>query len=360
MASAFNNGTFTFNPEELKDISKIINALTFGNKALNEVHAIEQGIKHNMQIVFANNTGLLGKKVGANCTPNEISGVVMSEKFWTPVFEDFRLKHCTTDVDQQDKLINQMARMNPDFYSIIDGSQKTVGDFLIASIIARFQENLIQKVWFDDTTAETIADGGVFTNGTDISYFTGFDGIFKQIFAETALSTGGKYFTAIAKNAGNSYANQALADGDAIAAFKGAFNKADSRLRALPNAKFLVTRSLYDGLVNDLESKENTGGGITMINKDGVSVLTYRGYEVVMMDVWDRTIDAYQNNGTKRNIPHRLVFTVADNIPVGTLAVDDFGKVDAFFDKYHKVNVIDAVYSLDAKLLEDYKTSVAY
>lgn len=360
MASAINNGTFEFNKHELNDISKIINELTFGDKDLSQIHAIEQGIKHDMQIVLSTYGGLLGKQVGANCTPNEITGITLSEKVWQPVFEDFRLKHCTTDVTQQDKLINQMTKMNADFYSVVDGSQKSVGDFLIATVIARFKENLLYKVWFDDKTAETITDGGVFKNGTDITYFTGFNGLFKQIFAEAKLSSGGKYFTSIAKNAGVSYAAQALADGDAIAAFKSTFNKADSRLRGLPDAKFLATRSLYDGLVNDLESKENTGGGITMINKDGVSVLTYRGIEVYMMDIWDRFIDTYQNNGTKWNLPHRLVLTVSDNIPVGTLAVDDFGKLDAFYDRYHKVNVIDAVYSIDAKLLEDYKTSVAY
>ena len=91
-----------------------------------------------------------------------------------------------------------------------------------------------------------------------------------------------------------------------------------------------------------------------------MSVLRYRGIEVVMMDVWDRFIDTYQNNGTKRNVPHRIVLTVSTNIPVGTLADGDFGTVDAFFDKYNRVNVVDGVYSLDAKLLEDYLTSVAY
>lgn len=130
MASAINNGTFTFNKEEVKDWSMVINELTFGDKELNEIHDIQQGIKHQMQIVFAGRrNGLLGKKVAANCTPNEIEGITLTEKTWDPTFEDFRLKHCTTDVDQQDKLVNQMARMNPDFRNVIEGSQSVVGDF---------------------------------------------------------------------------------------------------------------------------------------------------------------------------------------------------------------------------------------
>lgn len=359
MASAINNGTFTFNPEELKDWSKVINELTFGAADLNAVHDVQQGIKHQQQIVFAGRLGLLGKKVTAGCTPNEIAGVTFTDKFWNPAFEDFRLKHCTTDVNQQDKLVNQMAKMNPDFYTVIEGSQKVVGDFLVASILEAVKENLWFKVWFDDTAADDFTGGGNFTNGTDLDYFNSFDGIFKQIFATTSLTTGGKYYTAIEKNAGATYVLQALASGDAIAAVKGAYNKADSRLRSRTDVKIHVTRSVYDGLVNDLEAIQNAGG-FTQTNEGGISMLKYRGIEVMMMDVWDRFIDSYQDNGTKWFLPHRVVMTVSVNIPIGTLAEGDFGTVDAFYDKFHKVNVIDGVYSLDAKLMQDYLTSVAY
>jgi len=362
MSSAISNGTFTFNPEELKDWSRVINELTFGDGALNTVHDVQQGIKHKEQIVFAGKMGLLGKQVGANCTPNEISGITLTQKFWDPAFEDFRLKHCTTDVNQQDKLVNQMARMNPDYYTVIEGSQKGIGDFLVASILEAVKENLWFKVWFDDKDASTFEDSdgsNDFTNGTDVDYFNSFDGIFKQIFAETALSTGGAYFTAISKNAQATYAAQALASGDAIAAMKGVYNKADSRLRSRADAKFLVTRSVYDGIVNDLEAIQN-GGGFTQTNEGGMSTLRYRGIEVIMMDVWDRFIDTYQNNGTKWVKPHRIVLTVATNIPVGTLANGDFGTIDAFYDKVTKQNYVDGAWSLDAKLLEDYLTAVAY
>lgn len=362
MSSAISNGTFSFNPEELKDWSKVIHELTFGDGDLNSVHDVQEGIKYDEQIVFAGKMGLLGKKVGANCTPNEISGVTLTNKFWTPKFEGFRLKHCTTDVNQQNKLVNQMAKMNPDYYTVIEGSQKGVGDFLVASILEAVKENLWYKVWFDDTTASVFGAGSgseSFTIGTDVDYFKSFDGIFKQIFATTSLTTGGKYFVSITKNAGNSYANQALASGDAIATLKAIYNKADSRLRSRADAKLLVTRSLYDGLLNDLEAIQNVGG-FTQTNEGGMSTLRYRGIEVKMVEIWDRFIQTYQNNGTKYNLPHRAVFTVSSNIPVGTLASGDFGTVDAFYDKVTKQNYVDGVYSLDAKLLEDYLTCVAY
>lgn len=358
MATAINDGTFSFYKEELKDWSKVIHVMTFANPELNSLHEIEEGIKYDTQIVFSQSGGLIGKKVGANCTPNEITGVTLSEKVWQPVFEDFRLKHCSTDVNQQDKLVNQMAKMNPDFYNVIDGSQKVIGDFLVASILQRWNERIIPKVWFSDTLADTIANGGVLTNGTDKTYFNTFNGLFKQIFTDATISA--KYKTTIAKNSGASYVLQTLDSGDALAALKSVYTKADLRLRSLADAKFYVTQSIYDGYMNDLETLQNVGVGNTMITENGQMKLTYRGIEVVAIASWDREIDAYQNNGTKWNLPHRIVLSTPNNLRVGTLAQGDFGNINAFYDQYHNVNVIDGVYSIDAKMLEAYKVSVAY
>lgn len=357
MASLINNGTFTFNQEELKDWSKVINELTFGDPELAELHDIQQGIKYNTQIVFAGRIGLMGKVV-SGCTPNAVSGITLTEKTWTPVDLDFRLEHCSADVDAQDKLVHQMARMNPDFYNVIEGSQSGIGNFLVAKVTEGWRENLIRQVWFSDVDADTIANGGVLKNGTDKTYFNAFDGLFKQIFGD--IGTGDANFVAISKNAGVSYSAQALASGDAIATLKSMYNKADSRLIDSGQAKFYVTRSLWDGYLNDLESVQNSGAGNTMINENGQVSLTYRGIPVVKVDVWDRVIKAYEDNGTTLNIPHRAVLTTPTNIPVGTLATDDFGKLEAFYDMYHKVNVIDGVYTIDAKYLENYMTVAAY
>ena len=299
----------------------------------------------------------MGKAV-TGCTPNAIGGVTLTQKFWTPVKEDFRLTHCSADVNAQDKLINQMAKMNPDFYNIVEGSQSQVGNFLVERVLSGFKEALLRKAWFSDTAADTVANAGVLTNGTDKAYFNTFNGLFKQIFAE--VSSGDSNYVSVTKNAAASYAAQALASGDAIAILKSMYNAADSRLQDAPNKKFYVTRSIWDGYLNDLEATQNSGAGNTMINEKGQLTLTYRGVQIEKMDIWDRTIVAYENNGTKYNLPHRAVLTVPSNIPVATLATDDWGTIDAFFDKVTKLNYIDGIYSIDAKHLEDYMTVAAY
>lgn len=357
MASAINNGTFTFNKEELQDWAKVIHTMVFNDPELNTLHYVEEGVKWNKQIVISNNEGLMGKKV-TGCAPNEISGVVLSEKTWTPAEEDFRLKHCSADVNQQDKLVNKMTRMNPDFYDIFSGSQSSTGAFLVASVMERLQPELIRKAWFNELNADTIENGGTLVNGTDKGYFNTFNGLFWQ-FMNNSESVAKRRFT-IAKNAGASYAAQELATGDGLAILRGLWKKSDLRLRGMKNAYIAVTQTVYDQYVEDLENVQNVGAGNTKITEDDQVIVKFRGKTVIPVGVWDRTIAKYYDNGTKLNMPHRAVMTVDTNVPIGTLAKGDFGTVEAFYDKVSKQNYIDGIYTIDAKILEDYLIAMAY
>ena len=355
--AAINQGTFTFNQEELQDLSQVIHELTFANEELNALHDVQEGIKWNKQIVFAGRIGLMGKAV-TGCTPNTIEGVTLTQKTWTPVEEDFRLEHCSTSTDSQNKLINQMSKRNPDFYDIIQGSQSVIGQFLVAKVIEGFVENLLRKVWFSDTAADTVTNGGQLKNGTDKEYFNTFNGLFKQIVTEIPITH--RNYVAAPRNAGADYAAQELQANDAVNTFRAMYKKADSRLKSFPNAQFYVTQSMWDQYLDDLEDKQNQGAGNTMITENGQTTLTYRGFRVIPMEVWDRNIESYYDNGTKFDRPNRAVFTAPMNIPIGTLAKSDFGEVDAFYDKVSKKNYIDGIYSLDAKVLEVYLMVASY
>ena len=357
MASLINNGTFTFNPEELKDWQKVIHELTFNDKELQELHDIETGVKYNQQIVFAGRMGLMGKAV-SGCTPNEVGGLTLTEKFWNPIREDFRLTHCSADVNAQDKLVNQMSKMNPDFYNIFEGSQNSVGAFLVERVLSAFKENLLRKAWFNDTAAADITGGGVLTNGTDADYFNTFDGLFKQIFAE--VGTGDKNYVEIAKNAGVDYDGQVLASGDGIAILKAMYKAADSRLKGHADKKFYVTTSIWDAYLDDLEDVQNQGAGNTMITENGQVSLTYRGIPLEQMDFIDRTIEEYEDNGTTYFRPNRAILSIPSNLPIATLATEDWGSLEAFYDMVTKKNYIDGIYTIDAKHLEPYLTVAAY
>lgn len=343
----------TMNPQEVTELNKVIFERVYNNPMLTEIHDIETGVQMKTQIVFADRINRVLGKLSVGCTPNEEEGFTMSQKYWDPAREDFRLEHCQADLPVLLKLFKKAQKMNPDFYNVVDSEEFGV---LIAALEAAMTESIFIKAWFADTAA-AVAPGGSFTAGTDLARFNTFDGLFKQIFAE--IPTTSSNYVAISQNAGASYAAQELPADAALSIFRSMFNRADKRLSKDTEAELLVTASLFDNYVDTLETKTIANGYLER-TEGGTVTAMYRGVRLIMVDIWDRTIDTYQDNGTKRNLPHRAVLTTKANIPVATLSMEDLTKLDVFYDKYRKTNVIDAVYTIDAKHLQPYLTVAAY
>src|SRR5690606_9692031 len=78
--------------------------------------------------------------------------------------------------------------------------------FLIDQVGVATAADALRIAWFADTAAKTIADGGSFKNGTDLTDYTMLNGFWKQLFAIAAAAP--KRKTSIAKNAGASYVAQ--------------------------------------------------------------------------------------------------------------------------------------------------------
>ena len=348
-----NADALTLNAREAETMSEVIFKRVYNESDLAEYHEIETGIDVKTQIAFAGRLGLLGKKA-SGCTPNEANGFELTQKFWTPVLEDFRLKHCQADMPALLKLFRKSQRINPDFFDAVGTEEFGV---IISAVETSMLENMHRKVWFNDTDAKLIANGGVFKAGTDLGYFNSFDGLFRQIFAE--VPTGAANNVAIGKNAGASYAAQALAEDEALGLFEKMVTAADERLVAADDAFILVTRSLADNYRATLRNK-NLGSGFLEVVEEGRPKLYFDGIEVKVRYDWDRYIKSYQDNGTKWHLPHRAVFTTKSNIPVGTLSEDDLSKLDVFYDKTLKTNIMDAAYTIDAKHLEGYMTVAAF
>jgi hypothetical protein len=347
-----NADELTLNAREAETVSEVIFERVFNESDLAEYHEIETGIDVKTQIAFAERLGLLGKET-QGCEPNLADGFSLTEKFWTPVMEDFRLRHCQADMPALLKLFRKSKRVNPDFFDMVGTQELGV---IISAVETSLLENIHRKIWFNDKTA-AIQPTGVFTTGTDLGYFNSFDGLFKQIFAE--VPTTEPNYVAIAKNAGSSYAAQALDADTALDIFEKMVTRADERLVSADDAFILATRSLADNYRASLRNK-NLGSGFLEVVEEGRPKLYFDGIEVKVRYDWDRYIKKYQHNGTKYHLPHRAVLTTKSNIPVGTLSEEDLTKLDVFYDKTLRTNIMDAAYTLDAKHLEKYMTVAAY
>lgn len=350
---------FAFNREELKDISKVIGERFYNHPAISDIHAIEQGVKYDTQILFAGRLGLLATQI-TGCTPTSVNGLTFSEKTWTPKDFSFRLEHCSADVSVQNKLLRQFEKMNPDFYNVLEGmGMSQIGQFLIGFVENAIVEDVMYKLWWSDVNADTIANGGVYKNTfTDIAKINVINGLWQQI--EALIPSGDANHVDISENAGASYVLQQLASDKAKAILTEMYTKADSRLLTDPDIKFLVSRSIYENYLSSLESIQGNGG-IVQYTENGLPILRFRGIELVNMgNLWDVFIKSNMDNGTTLHFPHRALLTSKANIPVGTVNENDFSTLNAFFAPYENLNVIDGAYNLDVKLLEKYLAVAAY
>jgi len=354
MAAKFDLTNFTTpTAEQLQNASEVIVKEVFVNSPLEKNYDIQTGIQRDKQIVFADGFDVVGKAIDG-CTPEEIGTVALTDKEWTPKLIAGRFTFCASDENQLLGILKKARNVFPDFFQRNEGSDADLS--LIAGIVMNsIQGSILPKAWFSDTAADTIANSGVFKNGTDLDLFNQLDGGWKQIFADNTIPV----YT-ITKNAGNSYANQALASGDALTILKNVYLKASVNLKALPNAKFYVSRSIYENLLFAYSEKGADNGGLTQDLQNGISVLKFMGREVVAEDSWDYTINKYQNNGTVWNKPHRVVFTVKENIPIGTLSKDDLAQLKYHYVEHEYKNYIDFGYFLDMKVLRGDLISAAY
>lgn len=353
MASLIDIENLTMNEAEAQGLARLIIEREFVNGVLADNHDIHTGILYKEQIPFAGRLGDALKK-SEGCTPNDGGSIPFSEKQWDPEIYDARFTHCAADVNKLFKLFQKVQRINPDYFDK-SGSQEMQ---MIYSLVAQMmRETLPVKVWFSDRAADTVANGGVFANGTDIELYNVIDGLFKQIMAD--VSEGDPNYVAIDANEGESYAAQSLSPEDAFNILADMRAVADERLIADPDAKFYVTRSIADAYRSHLRTK-NLGSGYLEFTEGGRPQLQFDGVQIETMFSWDRTIKSVQDNGTAWHLPHRAVLTTPENIPVGTLSTEDLEDFVSFYDPLSRSNIIDVAFSLDAKHIASYLTVAAY
>lgn len=360
MATILDISNLTLNTEEAQQVSQAVYEYVLETSEIAEHHDIHTGIQWDTQIPFIGTLGLVGKKI-LKCKPDANGNKIpLSEKKWSPKLIGDRFEHCAHDGNPLFKLFKKVKSINPDFYNRIDSDELGV---VLMRIAEAMKEMLQRLVWFGDENAAEISNGGTLTNGTDVDFFTPFDGIWKQILT-IDIPTTSKYYVKIDANDGADYAAQEnLPEDFAFNLFRKMWKKADPRFKQLiQNGKLKpVIHSTSAIAENWQDFKENKSLGFTIANvEDGGLKEMFRSLKVETRYDWDSIIQSYQDNGTKHNLPHRALLTVKGNIPIGTVNTSDLEKIESFYDKYHEVNVMDFRLKLDAKFLEDYLGVAAY
>lgn len=361
MPTLFSPNTLAFNGAELKSSAEAVFESAFSNPEMNNFLTIVSGIKAKTQIaILGRFNGLLGGGDGLCDTAGRTITTSMAQKLWDPATVSDKVKYCWKDIKGTFWIWGTKNG--------IDKADLTSLDFLLY-IEELFKTELIETwmriAYFNDTDAAltTAAPAGVITVGTDLNFFNKIDGIFKQLFAITAADTERKTLGIDSRNGQATYASQkfTVADRDNLVVSTTIGNMesdADSRLVEKTNLVYACTKSVYDQYKKELKfaniafTTERLENGIEQLNCGGISVQR--------IEFWDRMIKAYQDNGTKYFLPHRVLLTHPDNIQVGTEEETTLTDYKVWFSEDTDNVFVKFQFDIDAKVIEDHMVQFAY
>jgi len=361
MAKGFDVSALTLNPQEVSDLAAFIVEQVFNRPDMNRLHSVQTGIKMQEQIIFASQFGKTGLKATSSCT-RQTSGAssTLTQKYWNPVGIEDTIVHCQKEVDALFKAYYSKIQSYKDNYEISGTDSETFLAVLLTEAIAR---TVIRAAWFGDTAVAAAgagADGLI--DGANIPYYDYFEGIWEQIFTGVGAGDIQRYIIAL-----NSQATKALqlaltADLAKDTYFEAIWALADPRLKAHPNAAFYVSNSIWENYRKSLQSK---GENFTIdYTQNGFRELSWNGKPVINMEtVWDLDLyaDFYDNTVQQAYyLANRIVLTVPENIPIGTLNESDLTELEMWYEKKDRTNNIAYGFSLDSKVLEEYMIVVGY
>jgi len=360
MATGLDTTGLTLNPQEVQEIQSFIIEKVFTRPELLSLHGIQTGVKMKEQIVFASQFGKTGLK-GSGCD-RQTSGAasILTQKYWEPVIIEDTMIHCNKELNALFKAYFTKIQRYRDLFEI-EGTDLQI--FFSILMLETMQRTIWRAAWFGDTAVAAAAAGtaGLVSAG-DVKFYDYFDGLWKQIFTGVTATDINRY--TIALNAEVTKAAQLALTSDLAkdTYFEQVWKLADPRLKADPNAKFYVSNSIWE---NYRQSLQSAGENFTIdYTQEGFRMLKWNGKEVVNMEtVWDLDLYADFVDNTTNNayyLPNRIVLTVPENMPIGTLSESDFEELDMWYDKDNRQNKLAYGFTLDSKVLEEYMIVVAY
>ena len=354
---------FTVDNQAITDLRELLFLTVFNDPDIDLVVSNETGVYDGKKLGYIDSLGDVGLNE-SGCSPTygniNITGI---EKEWK--LGDWRIaKHiCYSELE------NTIAK-----YQLNAGTEKAYlqdtpywDQILIPLLQRAIKEMFWRIVWFGDTAADNVDiqngvnAGGNLTVGIDKKLFTMCDGLWKRLFTICAGNAG--QHTTIAANSEASYALQKSAlrtSGVAIGIVDELLSDADSRIFDKDDAVIMMTSSLFKALRRDIVDRygkttmpfENVATGITLSEYDGRKVLA--------LDIWDRMIKKYEDNGTVLNNPHRALVASPSNLFVGTEATDKIAHLNVSFNDETLYNNIFAMSKIGTLIGEDALVRVAY
>lgn len=353
MANFFEN--ISVNPKDVQDLKELIPLTINQDEDFNKYTALKK-VKNGDPVAFIGDMDDVGV-AGGGCDPTyQEVGIVNSQKRWELGDWNIPIKIC------YEALKGTIAE-----YTLKTGTE--IGDltstefmtYIIRPALERQMMRMIWRFgWFGNKDAKNIAEGGVLTADVKKELFTTCDGLFKRIFAQCAASE--KQLTAIDANTKTTFAEQKkamLTQGVATGIVDTMLMDADSRISADSGSMIMMTKYMADALHWDVKKTYHEQMEWTTVF-DGFDVAKYDGVNIARISIWDRFIGAYENSGTKLNLPYRMVYGNVKQFMVGTDQDALISDLDIWFERKERRNYIYAQGKMGTSLLEDDMFHAAY
>lgn len=350
--SVFDNLTnLTINIKEAETTDGIVfeNPLLVPDVA--EFHAVQTGIITDTQVPIIGQLGDLGRIDPGACGVNTFSGTFpVSEKIWRVKTFSERLDFCLKQLPANFKVWRDEKIALKSWESI----DRPLEQFLVDTTKRAVTRAIIRQAEFGDTGAVA---GTNFTTGLDVALVTGFNGIWKQIFLDDAGAKKIKRVVIDANNLSTFGAQMALAPDAAYNILTEVTRGLDPEYYSTAN-EINITPDLWNNYIDFIKLK---GGGYDVsMYMNGIQTKMFDGFKVNVRYDWKQYIEKYQKLTNTYMLPHRVTFTVKENLPVGTSDTQSFSELDMFYDKRDKKIYADVAWKLDSKLLLEKGIVVAY
>lgn len=341
MASGLDLSTLTFSTEEVRDINVLVFDEVMKAPDMQLIHTIFPDIVFNKEVGFLGEGGMIGKAT-SGCSITATEWKVGSRKItWVPKDWGFLIELCFADLETTAAVyaLNKGVEIS-------DLTQTEYAAIMVEFLAVAIRKFIYRVVWFGDTAADNIANGGDITDGVDATFFTLLDGLFKQM--DTQVTANPAQGVSIAENAGLTYATQVMVDANVQGYLSKIYYQADIRLRSMPDNFILCTQSVYDSYQRSLmaDKIESTYKNLT----EGISVLTYNGIPLIPMQIWDELIQANNDTTAKWVSPNRAVFTNKKVLGIAVDSTTSFENLKIWLDDETDKTKMKARGKIDAKL----------
>lgn len=343
----------------VKSLKDLLIATNFVDEELERFFTLRQNVHNGDKLGWVGEMSDVGW-AGSGCNPTyKEAAVQFAQKQWAIGSWQIPLKWCYEDL--KNTIAEYCLKTGTDIADLT--STEYMDDIVMPALDLAMKRMMWRFIWFGDTAAKN-SDAeetpGVITEDVDVELFKTTDGFWKQLFA--VCTSNAAQHTTIAANSQTTAALQKSKlreSGVAIGIFDDLLDNADPRIAALDGAAIFCTKSLADALTRDLKTQYKEILTWEQIFK-GLDVSEYDGVPIYRVSIWDRFIQAYQNDGTKLNLPHRAVYGSPKQLFVGTPANQLISELDIWFERKERVNYLYSTGKLGCLIGEDNLFQIAY